>query len=114
MIPIKIEQNERECLFETKRSDMDFGSWDSYRLFYENSNYGYLSISYQCHTRLRRKYSNDNHLNFLAFIRINTDLSTIRQNQTYIKSSKLIKNYRQQFIKSVISRINKSRRTRWF
>ncbi len=75
MFDLKFDKNEYECLFETKRSDADFGYWDSYRLFYENLNHGYLSISYKCHTRLRRKYSNDNYLNFLAFIRINTDRS---------------------------------------
>jgi len=59
-----------------KRSDVDFGRWDSYRLFYETANRGYLSISHMCHTRLRRKFDNDNYLNFLAFVRINTDISS--------------------------------------
>ena len=72
----QIERNERQCVFETKRSDIDFGRWDSFRLFYENPNRGYLSISYGCRARLRRKFNNDNYLNFLAFIRINTDVSS--------------------------------------
>jgi len=71
-----MERNERQCVFETKRSDIDFGRWDSYRLFYENPNRGYLSISHMCNTRLRRKFDNDNYLNFLAFVRINTDISS--------------------------------------
>lgn len=70
------DRNERQCVFEMKRSDVDFGRWDSYRLFYETANRGYLSISHVCHTRLRRKFDNDNYLNFLAFVRINTDISS--------------------------------------
>ncbi|CAF1184159.1 unnamed protein product [Rotaria sp. Silwood1] len=101
------QRNERECLFETKRSDIDFGHWDSYRLFYENSNHGYLSISHTCYTRLRRKYSNDNHLDFLAFVRINTDISIKHKSYTNLKSSKFINNYRQLFIKYFIAYINK-------
>jgi len=112
-----MERNERQCVFETKRSDIDFGRWDSYRLFYENSNRGYLSISHMCHTRLRRKFDNDNYLNFLAFVRINTDISSetaaarriVNQqnnsnrprmkniNRTNNKSPKLISDYRQRF-----------------
>jgi len=112
-----MERNERQCVFETKRSDIDFGRWDSYRLFYENSNRGYLSISHMCHTRLRRKFDNDNYLNFLAFVRINTDISsdtaaarrivnqqnnsnrqrTKNANRTNNKSPKLISDYRQRF-----------------
>jgi hypothetical protein len=112
-----MERNERQCVFETKRSDIDFGRWDSYRLFYENPNRGYLSISHMCHTRLRRKFDNDNYLNFLAFVRINTDISSetavarriVNQqnnsdrqrmknvNQTNNKSPKLISDYRQRF-----------------
>ena len=101
-------------MFETKRSDIDFGRWDSYRLFYESPNRGYLSISHLCHTRLRRKFDNDNYLNFLAFVRINTDISSetaaarriIHQqdrlrmkstNQTNQNSPKLISDYRQRF-----------------
>lgn len=112
-----MERNERQCVFETKRSDIDFGRWDSYRLFYENTNRGYLSISHMCHTRLRRKFDNDNYLNFLAFVRINTDISSetaaarriVNQqtnsnrqriqnfNRTNNKSPKLISDYRQRF-----------------
>jgi hypothetical protein len=112
-----MERNERQCVFETKRSDIDFGRWDSYRLFYESPNRGYLSISHMCHTRLRRKFDNDNYLNFLAFVRINTDISsetaaahrivnqqnnsnrqrTKNVNQTNNKSPKLISDYRQRF-----------------
>lgn len=112
-----MERNERQCVFETKRSDIDFGRWDSYRLFYENPNRGYLSISHMCHTRLRRKFDNDNYLNFLAFVRINTDISsetaaarrivnqenqTDKQrmknfNRTNNKTPKLISDYRQRF-----------------
>ncbi|CAF3372008.1 unnamed protein product [Rotaria socialis] len=111
------ERNESQCVFETKRSDIDFGRWDSYRLFYEDPNRGYLSISHMCHTRLRRKFDNDNYLNFLAFVRINTDISletaaarrivdqqdeSHRQkaknvNSTNNKSPKLISDYRQRF-----------------
>ncbi|CAF0859321.1 unnamed protein product [Adineta steineri] len=107
-----IKANERECLFEAKRSDVDFGYWDSYRLFYENSNQGYLSISYECHTRLRKKYSNDKYLNFLAFIRINTDITNSYQNQTYFKSLNHYNNYRQKFIKSYTYHMNRFKRTR--
>ena len=78
---------------------------------------GYLSISHMCHTRLRRKFDNDNYLNFLAFVRINTDLSsdaaaarrivnqqentnqqrfkTLERSQN--RSSKLISDYRHRF-----------------
>lgn len=93
---------------------MDFGRWDSYRLFYENANRGYLSISHMCHTRLRRKFDNDNYLNFLAFVRINTDVSsdvaaarrivnqqesqrTKSAERTQNRSSKLISDYRHRF-----------------
>ncbi len=100
---VKFEQNEHECLFETKHANIDFSHWDSYRLFYENFNHGYLSISYKCHTKLRKKYSKDNHLDFLGFIRINIDLPITHQNQTNIKSSKLMKNYRQRFRKSFMN-----------
>jgi membrane-bound lytic murein transglycosylase len=112
-----MERNEQQCVFETKRSDIDFGRWDSYRLFYENPNRGYLSISHMCNTRLRRKFDNDNYLNFLAFVRINTDISSetaaarriVNQqnnsnrqkmkntNRTNNQSSKLISDYRQRF-----------------
>lgn len=106
-----MDRNERQCVFETKRSDVDFGRWDSYRLFYETANRGYLSISHMCHTRLRRKFDNDNYLNFLAFVRINTDISSNtaaarrivnqpnRQNLTGTnnQSPKLISDYRQRF-----------------
>ncbi|UJR38239.1 hypothetical protein I4U23_030912 [Adineta vaga] len=112
-----LERNERQCVFETRRSDIDFGRWDSYRLFYENPNRGYLSISHMCHTRLRRKFDNDNYLNFLAFVRINTDISietaaarriVNQENQsgrqrtkiingTINKPPKLISDYRQRF-----------------
>ncbi|CAF0929885.1 unnamed protein product [Rotaria sordida] len=111
------ERNERQCVFETKRSDIDFGRWDSYRLFYEEATRGYLSISHMCHTRLRRKFDNDNYLNFLAFVRINTDISSDtaaarrivdQQNDSHRqrmkninsinnKSPKLISDYRQRF-----------------
>ena len=114
---LQLERNERQCVFETKRSDIDFGRWDSYRLFYEQANRGYLSISHMCHTRLRRKFDNDNYLNFLAFVRINTDISSdtaaarrivnqennsVRQrtkltNETNSKTPKLISDYRQRF-----------------
>lgn len=114
MLWLQIERNERQCVFETKRSDIDFGRWDSYRLFYESPNRGYLSISHLCHTRLRRKFDNDNYLNFLAFVRINTDISSetaaarrivhqqdrVRMkstNQTNHQSPKLISDYRQRF-----------------
>jgi hypothetical protein len=70
-----------------------------------------------CHTRLRRKFDNDNYLNFLAFVRINTDISsetaaarrivnqqnnslnqrTKNINRTNNKSPKLISDYRQRF-----------------
>ncbi|CAF1071394.1 unnamed protein product [Rotaria sp. Silwood1] len=112
-----MERNERQCVFETKRSDIDFGRWDSYRLFYEEPNRGYLSISHMCHTRLRRKFDNDNFLNFLAFVRINTDISSDtaaarrivdqqydshkqrvkNTNPINNKSPKLISDYRQRF-----------------
>ncbi|CAF1224763.1 unnamed protein product [Adineta ricciae] len=82
-----VEANERSCLFETKRSEIDFGFWDSYRLFYEDFDGGYLSISHHCRTRLRKKYTNDKYLSFLAFIRINTDVPTTRQNSTAARTS---------------------------
>ncbi|UJR08102.1 hypothetical protein I4U23_012379 [Adineta vaga] len=108
-----IEANERHCLFETKRSDTDFGFWDSYRLFYEDFNRGYLSMSYRCHTRLRKKYSNDKYLNFLAFIRINTDISLIQRNHTYDgKSSNLLHYYYHHRQRPRIS--YGWERTRWF
>lgn len=114
---IQTERNEHQCVFETKRSDIDFGRWDSYRLFYEEPNRGYLSISHLCHTRLRRKFDNDNYLNFLAFVRINTDISletaaarrivdqhndghrqrSKNVNPTNNISPKLISDYRQRF-----------------
>ncbi|CAF0820762.1 unnamed protein product [Didymodactylos carnosus] len=68
-----INRNEKQCVFESRRSDIDFGRWDSFRLFYEESSKGYISISNICHTRLRKKFDNDNYLQFLAFVRINTD-----------------------------------------
>ncbi len=74
-------------------------------------------IYHMCNTRLRRKFDNDNYLNFLAFVRINTDISSetaaarriVNQqnnsnrqkmkntNRTNNQSSKLISDYRQRF-----------------
>ncbi|CAF0841539.1 unnamed protein product [Didymodactylos carnosus] len=68
-----INRNEKQCVFESRRSDIDFGRWDSFRLFYEEPSKGYISISNNCNTRLRKKFDNDNYLQFLAFVRINTD-----------------------------------------